>query len=629
MPTPRNIAILDFESAGIDFRPDYPPIPCSFSYRTPKQKTTFVSWGHPKNNNSTFPKAKKILLELYHNYSIVCHHLKFDAELLQQFFNLPYKNNWHCTQVLAFLNNPYAKTLALKSLTDDFFNMPPVEQDNLMLWILGNVKGTNTNKKSFMYWARYICLAPGGVVEPYANSDVDRTYKLFRYLWPRVITKYKMLIPYERELKLIPHLWAMEKKGVRTKQRQLKKGISVAENNQSVLAKKIRKRIGVGKNFNLDKKEQFADALEAANKVDSFIKTKGPITGKLSRSVSRENLALVLEDDYLKHMLEVRSKIKTFLQTFLKPWYELSKKNNGMMHTQFSATRASSFGRNETGAKSGRITSSNPNFFNVPKTVEVPDGLPKISQNLYSLIPHMRHYIHPDPGKLLIARDYVGQELRILANYEYDDLYAAYKKNIFLSVHEIARVKINRMLGLNLTKRPIKTIGFGIIYGMGIPMLAKKMELPIREAEEVRRAYLEIFPGISPLIKNLKALEKNEDYLTTWGGRVYYTEPPAVVQGRLRNFGYKMLNYLIQSSAADIIKEAYLRASNRGLDVRIVLYDELINNAHIKTYREEMHELMECMESVELDIYLLSEGKYGKQSWGEMKKYSGDKRRGV
>jgi DNA polymerase I-like protein with 3'-5' exonuclease and polymerase domains len=320
-------------------------------------------------------------------------------------------------------------------------------------------------------------------------------------------------------------------------------------------------------------------------------------------------------------MLEVRSKLKTCLQTFLRPWYEIGKKNNGTMYTQFNSTRSSGFGRSEVGAKSGRITSARPNFLNVPKTVDVPDGIGKRSQDLYNFLPLMRNYIYPHPGNVFIARDWASQELRILAHYEYDVLYKAYLENPMLDVHEMARAMISAMIGIELTRKPVKTIGFGIIYGMGLALLAKKMNLPIDKAQEIYDAYLEIFPGIGPLIKELKALERNNDYLTTLGGRVYYTEPPALVQGRMRHFGYKQLNYLIQPSAADMTKESFIKCMEAGLDIRIVLYDEFIANANPKTWRDEMETMRGIMANTAAEVPMLSDGKAGKKSWGECKKY--------
>ncbi len=613
------IAVVDFESGGIKPRPQYPPRSCGVAIREPGVRSYYLAHRHPCENNSTFTKNKRTLKRVCDKYAVVFHNAKFDLEILWEEYKI-FPKIYHDTQALAFLHNPYAKTLSLKPLAEQLFDLPPDEQDALRDWILENVEGTTTNRKSDMYWAGYIDHAPGKLVGRYAIGDVNRTYKVFRYLWPIVIGKYKMTEAYAREIRLVPPLVSMEKKGVYTKSRQLKTAITKFERNQNTIDARIRRRIKVGKNFNLDKKEPFADALQSCGAVDSFIYTTGPKTGKKSRSVSKDNLAAVINDNYLLHMILIRSKLKTFLQTFLRPWYEIGKQNNGFMYSQFASTRASGYGK-EIGAKSGRITSSQPNFFNVPKDVDVPDGIPKIEQNLYSLLPFMRNYIWPDPGKMFITRDVSQQELRILANYEYDVLYDEYLKNPFLDIHDLAQKMISEMLGIEIPRKPIKTIGFSIIYGIGIALLAKNLNLPLDKTQELKDAYLAIFPGIGPLIKELKQLERNNDYLRTWGSRVYYTEPPAMIKGRMRKFGYKMLNYLIQPSAADQTKEFFIRASEAGLDVRIVLYDQLLANANPKTWRDEMETMREIIEGIEFDIFLLSEGKFGSSSWGQMRKF--------
>jgi DNA polymerase I-like protein with 3'-5' exonuclease and polymerase domains len=113
--------------------------------------------------------------------------------------------------------------------------------------------------------------------------------------------------------------------------------------------------------------------------------------------------------------------------------------------------------------------------------------------------------------------------------------------------------------------------------------------------------------------------------ITTWGGREYYVEPPKFDKkyNRHMTYEYKLLNYLIQGSAADITKQAiinYISHPKRRGRFMVTVYDEINASMPAKYLKEEMAILRDCMESIDLDVPLLSEGKTG-PSWGEAVKY--------
>jgi DNA polymerase I-like protein with 3'-5' exonuclease and polymerase domains len=113
--------------------------------------------------------------------------------------------------------------------------------------------------------------------------------------------------------------------------------------------------------------------------------------------------------------------------------------------------------------------------------------------------------------------------------------------------------------------------------------------------------------------------------ITTWGGRQYYVEPPRYDKryGREMTYEYKLLNYLIQGSAADCTKEAILRyhrhpeKSGRFL---VTVYDEINVSASKHNHKHEMRVLKESMESIECDVLMVTDGKTG-PNWADIKKY--------
>jgi DNA polymerase I-like protein with 3'-5' exonuclease and polymerase domains len=88
----------------------------------------------------------------------------------------------------------------------------------------------------------------------------------------------------------------------------------------------------------------------------------------------------------------------------------------------------------------------------------------------------------------------------------------------------------------------------------------------------------------------------------------------------MRSFEYKLLNYLVQGSSADMTKEAVLRYDAMGGESQLLLtvHDEIVINAPKKIWRAEMVKLKNAMESIEIDVPLLSDGERGYR-WTEMK----------
>ena len=128
--------------------------------------------------------------------------------------------------------------------------------------------------------------------------------------------------------------------------------------------------------------------------------------------------------------------------------------------------------------------------------------------------------------------------------------------------------------------------------------LASEIEDTEDVAKELKSAILKIFPGLDALNEDMKIRSSMEDRwvearfkkygtrdevpIYTWAGREYFCEPPRIVDGKVWSFVYKMINVLIQGSAADIIKVAmvncWARLREERMETRLVLqiHDELL-----------------------------------------------------
>ncbi len=627
------IAIVDFETHKIlpRYTGAYPPKPVGVAVMTEDRllQPQYISWGHPSANNSTKSNAERVLKKLWRDYRVVFHHAMFDCEVAYKHFGLsPVPSEYEDTLFLAYIHDPRARELALKPLAEAVLGIKPRERDQLADWIVNNVPNATTST-----WGEFIAWAPGELVSKYAVGDITRTYKLWKKLHAELRDRDKKygveegqqsyIDAYNRELALMPVLMEMESRGIHVDIHRLSRDVGEWHARIAEYDKQIIRRLGGAKavaqfakgddGFNIGSGSQLANALDAAGKVTHWVKT-----AKGNRSVARKALEEVCNDKKLVELLQRRELLTKYCDTYGDKW--LTENRNSFVYPRIHQTRNDESDNGIKGARTGRLSYSD-SWQAIPK----PDRVP------FDDFPVLRDYVIPDErGHYYGIRDYSQQEFRILAHYEAGGLQERYKQNPYIDMHQSALEMINELTGLGLDpvrdRRPVKDIGFGLIYGMGIAKTALKTGQDVETTKQLRRAYLEAIPGFKELNDEIKRRCQRGEPIRTWGGRLYWVEPPMVINGQRRTFEYKMLNVLIQGSAAECTKEAMIRArAAMPSDTRLVLqvHDELVINAVSKPALDAgMKILREAMESVVFDVLMLSDGKWSRRSWGVAQDYN-------
>lgn len=630
MKTPKPV-IVDFETFGIMRRPQYPPVPVGVSIMWPGKTPKYYAWGHPTGNNCTWPEARQALLKAWSHEDGVCfQNGKFDVDVAEVHMGLPLLpwHRVHDTMFLLFLDDPNQKELGLKPSAARLLGMPPEEQDAVVEWLVANqpIPGIKISsaKKSDHYAGKYIAFAPADLVGFYANGDSIRTGKLFDLLYKKTVER-KMLEAYNRERKLMPILLEMERQGVPVDVKRLASDCDKYQMVHDQLTEWVRKRLKCPE-LNIDSGDQLVKALISVNKVDTDLLG---LTDKGKYKTDKESLDEAITDAQLTAVLKYRTQLGTCLKTFMYPWLEMAKESGGFIYTNWNQVKGA------VGTRTGRL-SSTPNFQNIPKEFdpifrhEESDAkkarlLPLSPIKDLPGLPQVRSYIVPLSNlHVLLDRDYSQQELRILAHFEDDILAEAYGSDQWLDVHDHIKDLVNNMLRKNFERKPIKNTVFGLIYGMGVGKLAIKSGITVSTAQEVKDAILNVFPGLKQMYKDMKALSKANQPFATWGGREYYCEPPMVINGRMKAFDYKMLNGLIQGSAADCSKEAlirYYKIKSPEARVLLTVHDEFLIDCPKKIMADEMRKLTSAMESLEFSVPMLSEGKTSTENWASLKSY--------
>jgi DNA polymerase-1 len=623
-----HVITLDFETKAIGARPEeYPPIPVGCAVRVPGLKSFYLAWGHPTGNNVTPSAARAMLRDIWTSGApLLFHNAKFDYEVGTVRLGLP-PLHWSLiedTMFLVFLQNPDRATLSLKPVAAEVLGTPPVERDAVREWLVAH----GVVKKNDRKWGARIADAPGDVVGRYAIGDVDRTYALYpRYR--QEIEDRGMSRAYDRERELMPVLLASEQRGLHTDLRALSRDVPVFDSAVAALDAWIRKRLRA-RDLNVDSGAELAIAIQRAKLADeaNWARTE---TGLLS--TSKEALDEALTDRALAGALLYRGTIATCLRTFMRPWLETATRTGGLIYTSWNQVRQDyhDAGANK-GTRTGRL-SSVPNFQNIPTNFserrELVAGIRAMSRvadlrgilDKYAL-PLVRSYIVPARGAVLLDRDYNQQELRILAHYEDGELLEAYRRDPALDVHALVQTVISDIIREKIARKAVKILNFGMIYGMGIGKLAEDMGVDTERARTIKRAHARGFPSIPALDRELKDRAARNEPIRTWGGREYFCEPPRIIKGQERDFAYKLLNRLVQGSAADNTKQAMINYANRTETGALLMnvHDELVAECPAADRVREMRHLRDAMADVEFDVPMLSEGAWSRTRWTEMTK---------
>jgi len=620
---------IDFETEGIVGNPVYnPPKPVGVSIKLGDSPSRYYAWGHPRGNNCTFEEGRTALLAALEHVgkgvAWLAHNAPFESSILRQYFG------WECqdpllthdTQYSLFLTDPYAFSYSLKPSAERILGMAPEERDEVRDWLLahqpmkgqgitiGDFKGDETETKH--KWGRYICLAPGDIVGKYAEGDTDRTYALHNHLYPKVLEQ-GMLEAYQREQKLMVVLCESTRHGTRLDVEKLEKEVEVYRGAQKVCDEYIFSRLG---EFDINKDAQLAEALERAGMVTEWALTP---TGK--RSTARKNLVGRIHDPQILECLAYRGVIETCLGTFAGPWLAQALREGGRLHPQWNQVRGDRGADGDlSGTRTGRMSCRAPNFQNPPNDFEeltIPEVVRGVIPPWCPEVMHLRSYLLPEEGHIWLMRDFRAQEMRILAHYTEGSLAAAFKANPSIDPHEAVKAIILENTSIDLSRKHVKITGFGILYGRGIPNLAAALGVSEDDARRTRAAYFAAIPEIDELSKGTRRRGRSGGYITTWGGRRYYREP-----NDERDLSYKLLNYLIQGSAADQTKQAIVdwHALRKPGDMLMAaVHDELNVSAPVEEAEAAMHRLQTAMDAPRFDVPFLSEG-YRGPNWADIEK---------
>jgi DNA polymerase-1 len=365
-----------------------------------------------------------------------------------------------------------------------------------------------------------------------------------------------MLSVYEQiDLPLAPVLAAMERDGIGVDPAALSAMSTTMQGEIQTLERAIWE-LG-GAEFNINSPQQLAEIL--------FDKLNLATSAKRSRARSRSTAADVLAELGLLH--ELPRKVLDYRElTKLKNTYVdalplLIEPGTGRLHTRLS----------QTGAATGRLSSSDPNLQNIPVRTE--------------LGRQIRAAFVAQPGWQLLSADYSQIELRILAHFSEDPvLLEAFRNGQDIHSRTAQEVfGVGPMAQTAEHRRAAKVINFGIVYGLSPFGLAQNLSIEQKEAAKFIAAYFERYNGVKKYLDGALEQVRRNGYTLTLSGRRRPIPEINSPQGNLRSAAERAaLNTPLQGTAADLIKLAMIAIAKdiaaQKLRSRMILqvHDELL-----------------------------------------------------
>ena len=270
---------------------------------------------------------------------------------------------------------------------------------------------------------------------------------------------------------------------------------------------------------------------------------------------------------------------------------------DGKIHTIFK----------QTIARTGRLSSTEPNLQNIPVRTE--EG---------KLI---RKAFLPEEGSLIMTSDYSQIELRVLAHISK----CKSLKNAFINHEDIHTKVASDIYGVPIEqvsksmRRTAKAVIFGIVYGISGYGLGENLEINPFEAKKYIDKYLQMYSGVKKYMDNIKKEAYQNFYVKTLFGRIRYLDELKNTNYMIRRMGERMaLNTPIQGSSADIIKKAmidvykYFKENKLKSTMILQIHDELVFNV-VKEEKEKVEKIVtELMENAyNLDVPLKVEVEFG------------------
>ena len=524
----------------------------------------------------------------------IFHNAQYDIGWLEQ---EGYKINGEIidTMVAAAIVDENRWSYSLNTLSKDYLGEIKAETD---LIIAAKEHGVDPKGEMWKLPAEYVGF--------YAEQDARLTYLLWQQLKKEIVQQSLGTI-WELESSLLPVLIKMRQRGVRVKVEQAESLQSKMRIQEKELLKEIKKEAGV--EVDIWAARQIATAFDK-------LKIDYPRTAKTHEPSFTQNWLINCRHKIAKLIVKTRE-INKFHNTFLSSIMKYQVK--GRIHAEINQLRS-----DNGGTVSGRLSMSHPNLQQVPARNK-------------EFGPMIRSLFIPEEDHQWGSFDYSQQEPRMTVHYA-SSIGNGYEgsRELVKAYHEASadfHQTVADLVGIERTQA--KTIGLGLMYGMGKNKLANSLGLSKEEAQLLISKYNRKVPFVKLLSDRCMQTAGEKGVIRTkkgrkcrfnlWEPRDFGLHNAETFENAVAKYGrdnikraytYKALNRLIQGSSADQTKQAMLACADAGHLPILQIHDELCFNIKNKEMSDEIKKIMEGC--IEFKVPFVVDKKLG-DSWGNAK----------
>lgn len=460
--------------------------------------------------------------------------VKFDALILKR-HGIDVKGIQFDTLLAAHLLKPESRSLKLDNLSMEKLNyrMVPIED------LIGKGRNQITMAEVELDKCTF-----------YAAEDADVALQL-TYIYEKEM-KEKGIVQffYDVEMPLLPVLLEMEFMGMFVDGEMLASMSEELGKKIDSLVADIQKEAGT--EFNVNSTQQLANILFDIKGLPEIKK----------RSTAENILKRLKNDNPIPSLILEYRKLNKLKNTYVDALPALIHPETKRIHSTF----------NQTIASTGRLSSSNPNFQNIPIRTEEGREIRKAFRT-------------ENNGWQIFSADYSQIELRIMAHLSKDEaLVDAFNKGEDIHTRTAADVfNISMEDVIPEMRRTAKIVNFGLLYGAGPFRMSQELGIPQKEAKAIIEAYFERYSGIKNYIESTVEKAREFQYVETMLGRRRPVWDIDSTNHLHREAAKRMaINMPIQGTNAEMIKLAMVaiqkKIESELMESKMVLqvHDELV-----------------------------------------------------
>jgi len=595
----------DTETTGINPWGDYrrwnfyPARPFAFSFCDSEGNTDYIRWEVDPRTRKVIVKESDLrtLKDIYADPMLthIGHNFAYDFRMLR-FTGVHVKGRIHDTLIMGHVVTGGSElTYALKPLGEKYLGVGKDDERDLqedtkrarnkgkkLGWKLADKESFGKEPIKADYW-----MADPNLCKRYAIQDAVRTMLFFRLWYPDIQKDAGMLATYSREMKLFYLVRRMEDRGVRIFAEDVVRLRKFYETYIDTQLKLADQSGGRGLNFKSHKQMIHKFYVEKGYKPKISEKSGNP-------SLDGDKLSELSHVDPLaKAILEFRNANHAII-SFLNPYDKFRVEESSgvwVLHPNFK----------QCGPVTGRFSCGDPNLMQVASE--------STGRRRSEVTMRPREAFGPREGCVWYLPDYSQMEVWVFAFIAKDDT----MMKILMSGRDFHGQIAESVWGKNSDyeekksyyRKRAKLLMFCKLYGGG----AKKLAYLLRDALEVAnqktieneiceaRLFIEQYdrelPGVGIFQKRMINRVRREGKIVNSFGRVYFIDP---------NFAYRGVNYIVQGTCADILKQAMLNVGEiidrwSGCELLLTLHDELIVEVPLKYHSKKlMRQILKAMQ---------------------------------